>query len=104
MKRILITGAGSCVGMCFEKWMAQWPEKYQIESLDMMKESWREFDFSGFDSVFHVAGIAHVTLDPSMEGLFYRVNRDLTIETATAAKQAGVKQFIFMSSNLTFFI
>ena len=102
MKRILITGAGSCVGMCFEKWMAQWPEKYQIESLDMMKESWREFDFSGFDSVFHVAGIAHVTLDPSMEGLFYRVNRDLTIETATAAKQAGVKQFIFMSSGIVY--
>ena len=102
MKKILITGAGSRVGICFEKWMAQWPEKYQIETLDMMKADWREFDFSGFDSVYHVSGIAHVTLDPSMEELFYRVNRDLTIETATVAKKAGVKQFIFMSSGIVY--
>lgn len=102
MKHILITGAGSRVGMCFEKWMSQWPEKYHIETLDMTKDEWREFDFSGFDSVYHVSGIAHVTLDPSMEGLFYRVNRDLTIETATVAKKAGVKQFIFMSSGIVY--
>ena len=102
MKNILITGAGSCVGMCFEKWMGQWPEKYHIETLDMTKDTWRAFDFSGFDAVYHVAGIAHVTLDPSMEGLFYRVNRDLTIETAQTAKRAGVKQFIFMSSGIVY--
>lgn len=102
MKRILITGAGSRVGMCFEKWMSQWPEKYHIETLDMTKDEWREFDFSSFDSVYHVSGIAHVTLDPSMESLFYRVNRDLTIEAATVAKKAGVKQFIFMSSGIVY--
>ena len=102
MKRILITGAGSRVGICFEKWMSQWPEKYYIETLDMMNEEWRKYNFSGFDSVFHVSGIAHVTLDPSMESLFYKVNRDLTIETATVAKKAGVKQFIFMSSGIVY--
>ena len=102
MKHILITGAGSRVGMCFEKWMNQWPEKYHIESLDMTKDEWRKFDFSRFDSVYHVSGIAHVTLNPSMESLFYRVNRDLTIETATVAKTAGVKQFIFMSSGIVY--
>ena len=102
MKRILITGAGSRVGVCFEKWMNQWSEKYHIETLDMTKDEWREFDFSGFDCVYHVSGIAHVTLDPSMEGLFYQVNRDLTIETASVAKKAGVKQFIFMSSGIVY--
>ena len=102
MKKILITGAGSCVGICFEKWMSQWPEKYHIETLDMTNDNWRQFDFSGFDVVYHVSGIAHVTLDPSMEALFYRVNRDLTIETATVAKNAGVKQFIFMSSGIVY--
>ena len=102
MKRILITGAGSRVGMSFEKWMSQWPDKYYIETLDMTKEEWRDFDFSNFDSVYHVSGIAHVTLDPSMEDLFYRINRDLTIETAEVAKKAGVKQFIFMSSGIVY--
>ena len=102
MKRILITGAGSRVGICFENWMSQWPEKYYIETLDMTNDEWRAFDFSRFDSVFHVSGIAHVTLDPSMEDLFYKVNRDLTIETAKVAKSAGVKQFIFMSSGIVY--
>lgn len=102
MKHILITGAGSCVGQCFEKWVSQWPEKYHIETLDMKNENWKKYGFSGIDTVFHVAGIAHVTLDPSMEDLFYKVNRDLAIETATLAKAAGVDQFIFMSSGIVY--
>lgn len=102
MKRILITGAGSRVGICFQNWMSQWSERYYIETLDMKNKDWKQFDFSDFDTVFHVAGIAHVTLDPSMEGLFYKVNRDLTIETAKVAKAAGVKQFIFMSSGIVY--
>jgi UDP-glucose 4-epimerase len=37
-----------------------------------------------------------------MEPLYYKVNRDLTIEVAKHAKVAGVKQFIFMSSMIVF--
>src|SRR5699024_8837132 len=48
--------------------------------------------------VLHVAGIAHVSTDESMKDLYYEVNRDLTIELAQVAKQAGVQQFIFLSS------
>ena len=47
-------------------------------------------------------GIAHVNADPKMEPLYYKVNRDLTIEVAKIAKAAGVKQFIFMSSQFVF--
>ena len=102
MKRVLITGAGSCVGMCIEKWLIKWPEKYSVDSLDMRDDAWKSFDFSKYDTVYHVAGIAHVTLDPSMESLFYKVNRDLTIETAKKAKKSGVNQFIFMSSGIVY--
>lgn len=49
-----------------------------------------------------MAGIAHVNADPKMEPLYYKVNRDLTIEVAKHAKAAGVKQFIFMSSQIVF--
>ena len=55
-----------------------------------------------YDVVFHVAGIAHVNADPKMEPLYYKVNRDLTIEIAKHAKKNGVKQFIFMSSMIVF--
>ena len=52
--------------------------------------------------VYHVAGIAHVNADPKMEPLYYKINRDLTIEVAQTAKVAGVRQFIFMSSQIVF--
>lgn len=102
MKKILITGAGSRVGMTFENWIKQWPNQYDVDALDMTTDAWKEYDFSGYDAVYHVSGIAHVSLNPSMEDLFYRVNRDLTIETAKYAKKAGVKQFIFMSSGIVY--
>jgi nucleoside-diphosphate-sugar epimerase len=52
--------------------------------------------------VFYVAGIEHVSSDPKMENLYYKVNTDITIETAKKAKAEGVKQFIFMSSIIVY--
>jgi len=77
-------------------------DKYKIDTVDMKDGSWKEVDFSQYDVVFHVAGIAHVSSDPKMEDLYYKVNRDLTIETAEKAKAEGVKQFIFMSSIIVY--
>lgn len=102
MKKILITGANSYIGTSFEKWVAQWPDKYSVDTVDMIDGTWKEKDFSGYDVVFHVAGIAHVSADPKMEDLYYKVNRDLAIETAKKAKYDGVKQFIFMSSIIVY--
>ena len=105
MKKILITGAGSYIGMSVERYLSRWPEKYQVDTLDMLEESWREADFSGYDSVFHVAGIAHSdsgAITPERERLYYRVNTDLAIETAQKAKSEGAKQFIYMSSAIVY--
>ena len=102
MKRILITGANSYVGTNVERWLNREPEKYHVDTIDMIDGSWREKDFSSYDVVFHVAGIAHVNAKKNMEALYYKVNTDLTIETAQHAKQCGVKQFIFMSSIIVY--
>lgn len=102
MKKILITGANSYIGQSFENWLKQWENKYKVDTVDMIDGSWRKKDFSKYDVVFHVAGIAHVSTDPNLEGLYYKVNRDLTIETAQKAKLEGVKQFIFMSSIIVY--
>jgi len=102
MKKILITGADSYIGTSLEKWLANEPEKYKVDTVDMREDSWRLKDFSEYDVIFHVAGIAHVSSDPKMEDLYYKVNRDLTIETAKKAKKEGVNQFIFMSSILVY--
>ena len=102
MRKILITGKGSYIGTHFKKYMEQWPDKYQVEELDMMDPSWKEHDFSSYDVIYHVAGLAHSTPDESQRNLYYQVNTDLAYETAKKAKDAGVKQFIFMSSIIVY--
>lgn len=102
MKKILITGAGSYVGESVRRYILSTSSDFQIDAVDTMCDNWKKADYSQYDVVYHVAGIAHVNADPKMEALYYKVNRDLTIEVAKHAKAAGVKQFIFMSSQIVF--
>jgi UDP-glucose 4-epimerase len=105
MKKILITGKGSYIGTSFEKYLSQFGDKYSVDVLDMLDANWREKDFSPYDSVFHVAGIAHSDngrISKEKEALYYSVNTDLTVETAKKAKADGVKQFVFMSSAIVY--
>ena len=105
MKKILITGAGSYIGTSFEEYMKQWPDKYQVDTLDMIGDDWMKYDFSGYDTVYHVAGIAHSDngkISKEKAKLYYEVNTKLTIRTAMKAKKSGVKQFIFMSSAIVY--
>ena len=105
MKRILITGAGSYVGTCFEKYITENFEGYAIDTLDMRTAAWRDASFGGYDAVFHVAGIAHADMGavtPEREALYYAVNTDLAIATAKVAKAGGARRFIFMSTILVY--
>ena len=101
MKKLLITGAGSYVGVSVAWYLSRWPEQYSVDTVDMIGEGWKTADFSGFDAVLHVAGIVHQKdskNDPAQKELYERVNTRLAIETAQKAKDEGVKQFLFMSS------
>lgn len=98
MKRILITGKDSYIGLSFKRYLEQYSDDYYVEELDVRDDRWKAYDFSTFDVVYHVAGIAHIKEIKENENLYYRVNRDLTISIAKKAKQSNVKQFIFMSS------
>jgi len=102
MKRILITGKNSYIGTSFENYLSKFPSDYYIETLDMRNENWRSFDFSKFDVVFHVAGIAHIKETKKNRHLYFKVNRDLAIETAKHSKISGIKQFIFLSTMSVF--
>lgn len=102
MKRVLITGANSYVGTNIENWLKKTPEEFQVDTVDTFGDNWKQADFTQYDAVFHVAGIAHVDAKPSMEPLYRKVNTDLTLEIAKHAKEHGIKQFIFMSSMIVF--
>ena len=98
MKRILITGANSYIGTSFEKWVAQWPAEYYVDTVGTRNGEWKELDFSIYNVILHVAGIAHIKETKENQHLYYLVNRDLAIDVAKKAKVEGVKQFIFLSS------
>lgn len=98
MKKILITGANSYIGTSFEKWVAQFPDQYSVDTIDMVDGTWKQTSFSSYDVVFHVAGIAHIKETKENADLYYKVNCDLAFESAKKAKEDGVKQFIFLSS------
>lgn len=105
LKRVLITGANSYLGEAVEKWLSRFPENYIVDTIDMIGDSWRNADFSKYDVIYHVAGLAHSDVGNASEdqiNLYYQVNRDLAIETARKAKSEGVKQFIFMSSMIIY--
>lgn len=105
MKRLLITGTGSFVGSAIQAHLDKWPDRYQVTAIDMQVPAWRDFDFSPYDTVFHVAGLAHADVGHVSEerkALYYKVNSDLPAETAAKAKAEGVRQFIFMSSAIVY--
>lgn len=106
MKKILITGANSFVGTSFEKYIKDnYADRYEVEAIEMRDGSWREKDFSGYDVVYHVAGIAHSDngkISAEKEKLYRSVNTDLAIEVAKKAKAESIKQFIFMSSAIIY--
>lgn len=102
MKKILITGANSYIGISLEKWLEKYPEEYYIDTVSTRNDEWKNKNFSEFDIVFHVAGIAHVSNYSKMENQYFEINRDLSINVFKKAKAEGIKQFIFMSSIIVY--
>ena len=91
MKKVLITGANSYIGTSVEKYITEYyPKECKFDTVDMRDGTWKEKSFSGYDVVFHVAGIAHSDngkISEEKAKLYYSVNTDLTIATAEKAKE-----------------
>lgn len=105
-KKVLVTGAGSYIGESFKKYASdKYENNFEIEEIDMLDGTWRECDFSKYDIVYHVAGIAHAdvgNVSEAVKAKYYAVNTDLAVEVAEKAKRDGVKEFIFMSSMIVY--
>ena len=104
-KKILITGANSYIGTSVERWLNNQEGSYEVDTLDLKNEKWTRYDFSSYDVIYHVAGIAHADtgrVTEETKKLYYSVNTDLAIKVAKKAKEEGVNQFIFMSSMIVY--
>ena len=105
MKTVLVTGVNSYIGNAFIEYMKQFPADYSVEGISVRNNAWKTIDFSKYDCIFDVAGIAHADTGHVTEDIkqrYYKVNTDLTIALAKKAKESGVKQFIFVSSAIVY--
>lgn len=103
MKKVLITGKNSYIGTNVERYLVE--KSYEVDTIDMIGGAWRDYDFSPYDAVFHVAGIAHADVEKVSEEekkKYYDVNCYLAVETAKKAKKQGVGLFVFMSSIIVY--
>jgi len=55
-------------------------------------------DLAGFDAIFHLAELSNDPLAKQNPGLTYEINHGGSVTIANAARKAGVKRFIYMSS------
>lgn len=69
-KRVLIFGEGSYIGESFKAYLTKF-DNYKIESIDARDDSWKRMDFSRYDVVYDVAGIAHIKERKENKHLYY---------------------------------
>jgi len=94
MKRILITGARGFVG---SHWFESSRLREQSRAVSLQTTQVSDVDLQDIDTVIHMAGIAHRMGQPS-GSIYYEINRDMTLQLARRARDAGVRHFIYLSS------
>ena len=105
MKKVLITGTTGYLARSLREFLERFPEEYRVETLSLRSDSWKAFDFRGFDCVYHTAALVHqkdTKDDPAFLPEYRKINRDLTLEVAEKAKESGVKQFLFLSTEAVY--
>lgn len=118
-KNVLIVGKNSYIGDSFVNYAKQhYSDNFTFTVVDTLpgEDGFSELDklsveqLSGFDIVYHLAGIAHAdvgNVDDATKEKYYKVNTDLAVATAKRYKEAlsvagreGL--FVFMSSMIVY--
>lgn len=108
MKRVLVTGENSYIGTSFVYYMKQYENEYSVDTISVRGKEWQKADFSVYDAIFHVAGIAHAdvgSVSKEEQAKYYEINRDLSVAVADKYKEDRGKQdsqFIYMSSIIVY--
>lgn len=98
MKYILIVGANSYIGRSLKDYLSQYTSDYIVDTIPAKGLDLKPDLFTGYDTVFCAAGIAHIKETEENRDIYFKVNRDFVVDVAKNAKEAGVRQFILLSS------
>ena len=91
-KNVLITGANSYIGESFRVYAAEHYPSLHVDVTSTSDGSWKKKDFSPYDTVYHVAGIAHADtghVSEEEKENYYRVNTDLATANGRRIKASG---------------
>lgn len=105
-KNILIVGQNSYIGKSLIAYIDEhYSENFSYNAISVRNEEWKDQDFSNYDVIIHLAGIAHADVGNASEEekeRYYKVNTDLAVDVAKKAKKDGVKEFVYMSSMIVY--
>jgi len=91
---ILMTGSSGYVGSSF---INTFKEKYHFINFSLLRDNMDEFQIEDIDTVLHCAALVHQKRAYDYEK-YYDINARYPVNLAKKAKEAGVKQFIFIST------
>ena len=61
MKKVLITGLNSCIGNSFEQYIEESNDAaIETQRISLRGDGWQRESWGEYDSILHVAGLAHV--------------------------------------------
>ena len=101
-KKVILVGIGGYIGGKFTEYINKNYPDWQIDAVDSMNRKWAGADFTGYDAVYNVSGLAHANARQGSEELYYQVNGQLPIDVGTKAKAEGVPLFVQMSSQIVY--
>lgn len=93
-KTLMVTGASGFIGRNFVK---RYNNDYNIISVDLRENKPEELDYTGVDTILHLAALVHQMKGAPKEK-YFEINTKLTERLAKEAKKNGVKHFVFYST------
>ena len=93
-KTLMITGASGFIGSNFIK---KYENEYNIIPVCLIKNKPEDLDYTGVDTILHLAALVH-QMKGAPEEKYFEVNTELTRRLAMTAKEKGVGHFVFYST------
>jgi nucleoside-diphosphate-sugar epimerase len=89
-----VTGISGFVG---KRWMSYNGTRFHLQPIPLRNTVIAQLPFTKLNAIVHLAGKAH-QMEPIADEIYFQVNCDLALELARAAKDQGVRQFIYIST------